>query len=437
MGAPPAFPRMQRKFARAVCAGVLAALAVLAVICVVNNEVVRVSNGKDLRGDALLRKQADRLDAARALKNKGKDMQSFDDMLHKFQSAPDKGLTAALVSKAPKNSDVDVALSPGALGFGTTANLPGADQLNMEAPKKGDSMLAPANDINFVQIEDYGEQPWQPKGQEGLAHDIKVASAEDEKDALKDDGLEGDSVLAAGGIGKYSVAEARDMLFVQEYASDDTGAVWTPSGQATLNSQVKQAKADALKAEKEGKSEDVSMGSSVLSSVGIKQIQERSDDLVPEIKPEDLLLAQVSASWVPQGQHGLAQTIKAASIEDEAAAVKADGLGGTTVLTAATPVDDEDEFMQVPEDKVLNWKPQGQKTMKGTRTEPKDHVATEAESTYHKKPKKWQMQETDELQGNDILSAVALGHHRKAKDDLMSTMSLGKNEFDAYALLKD
>ena len=36
-------------------------------------------------GDGNLEKQAEALDKAKALKNKGKNMASFDDMLHKFQ----------------------------------------------------------------------------------------------------------------------------------------------------------------------------------------------------------------------------------------------------------------------------------------------------------------------------------------------------------------
>merc|ERR1711939_528380 len=106
MGASAAFFEMQRKSARALCAGILATLALIAVLCVVDNEVAHESHHKehkDLRGNSLLKEQANRLDAERAAKKKGKDMQSFDDMLHKFQHQPDSGLTATLVHKARRS----------------------------------------------------------------------------------------------------------------------------------------------------------------------------------------------------------------------------------------------------------------------------------------------------------------------------------------------
>merc|ERR1711998_142028 len=432
---------MQRKFTRAVCAGALATLAVIAVICVVDNEVAHEDSGKDLRGDNLLKKQAEALDAIRAEAKKGKDMQSFDDMLHGFQSAPDAGLTAILVGQAPKKSDVDVALAPESLGI-VPPTKPDHYLTSKElalAPKKdtgGDAIsrsLALGDEYSFVQ-EYASVEEWRPKGQIGLPEAISTAKVEDEKQAIKDDGLEGASILSANHMGDYDLNEARDLLFLQTAASDDNGAEWTPTGQSTLNTQL--ASVHSYDATHKKKNPAGLQGDSVLSAIGVKEAPSTKDfNIVPEIDPRDLMLTQVSTKqWVPHGQTGMASAIATASVSDEADAVKADGLGGTDILSAASSPVPESQFFQTPQDMVSGWKPHGQKM--GDIPPSKEGVHTIKVKKSAKKAKKpWHRPSA--LDGDNILSAVSLGHHIKKKDEAMELMTQGANDFDAFALLRD
>jgi len=442
MGASAAFFEMQRKSARALCAGILATLALIAVLCVVDNEVAHESHHKehkDLRGNSLLKEQANRLNAERAAKKKGKDMQSFDDMLHKFQHQPDSGLTATLVHKAPKKSSFDVALSPQALGIAPTTSLPSINQLNF-APKKkhaGEDKLAFAADVNFVQ--EYSEE-WKPSGQSGLDMQIKSAQQDDEKEELKADGITGSSILGAAGVTRENKLDAMDILFLQESASDDTGSVWVPKGQSTLSSQLKTAHQQENAARQKNDAAEFK-GHSILSSVGITKDSDDDDDWVPAISNSDLMLAQVSADWVPGGQSGLTAAIKTASISDEADAVKADGLGGTDILSASRPAP-ESEFLQ-HDDKVLNWHPHGQ-FIKGAHKGHAGvhHLHKTKHTVLHAAVKKAKKQhawlKNHDLDGDDILSAVSLGHHRRTgAADSISSAKFAKGEFDAFALLKD
>jgi len=437
---------MQRKFARAACAGVLATMALIAVLCVVDNEVAHEDKHKEIRGDKLLRQQAQTLNAIRDAKKKGKDMQSFDDMLHKFQHPPDNQLTATLVSQAPKKDDIDVVLAPDQLGIvPAKKHLPSANELNLapEAKKNPSPLEASLKlaDEEYGLIQEYSEE-WRPSGQAGLDQVIKSAKVEDEKEAVKADGLKGTSVLSASGLDKYSeysMDEARDMLFVQVAASDDTGAEWRPKGQGTLNNQLKHAhQAEAAYARTHAAKEDGLKGDGLLSAVGIKQKPKPGsmDDLVPDISADDLMsFTQVEAQeWVPRGQAGMSSAIKAASISDEADAVKADGLGGTDILSASKPPPTVLLQKEAHQDKVANWKPSNG-ILKGA------HKAHQGMHTFHKskkglkKHKLPSYMKPHDLDGDTILSAVSMGHHIKKKDAELENFSSG--EFDAFALLKD
>lgn len=417
-------------------------MALIAVLCVVDNEVAheeKHQDEKDIRGDNLLRQQAQTLDAIRDAKKKGKDMQSFDDMLHKFQRTPDNELTATLVSQAPKKSDDDVALAPSQLGFvPLKKHLLSASELKLAPTKKNQSPLEASlklADDEYGLVQEYSEE-WRPAGQAGLDQVIQSAKVDDEKEAIKADGLKGSSILSATGIDKYSMDEARDLLFVQMAASDDTGAEWVPKGQGTLNSQLKAANdAEAEYKRKHNGEADGLKGDGLLSSVGIKQKPKASyDDLVPEITADDLMFTQVEAKqWVPKGQAGMSAAIKTASISDEADAVKADGLGGTDILSAAHP--HPESMLLQQEDKVLNWKPTGSH-LKGS------HASHQGMHTFHKNKKDMKKKkkmpaymQPHDLDGDTILSAVSLGHHIKKPLDGFEQFNAG--HFDALALLKD
>merc|ERR1711871_151049 len=400
---------MQRRTARAVAAGAIATLALIAVFAVTNNEVARESDqGKDdeVIGDALLRQEAAVFDQKRALISHQKGMASIDDMLHRFQTTPSKTedeLTNELVKNAPHKNKL--ALDPAALGIGIARELPTGQEM-MEGS-------------NLLQEE---AEEWNPSGQGGLAAQIKAAQEEEEENEAKEDGIKGDGVLGAVGIKTADdVMDARDMLFVQVEARDDSGASWTPSGQNGLSHHLKAAhQADALAQQKA--ESDVFQGDGILSAVGMKeQPRDVPYDMVPQFDASDLMhddvLTQVSASWSPSGQAGLSDAIKHAKDEDEAEAIKEDGLGGDTVLTAANAPDTLLIQRSAEDDKVLNWKPKGILGLKGAHKVHQGvhhlHTAKPEKAQIGEHEFHWQMKDDDGLDGDGILSAVSLGHHLK------------------------
>lgn len=163
-------------------------------------------------------------------------------------------------------------------------------------------------------------------------------------------------------------------------------------------------------------------GDGVLSAVGMKeQPRDVPYDMVPQFDANDLMhddvLTQVSASWSPSGQSGLAEAIKHAKDADQAEAIKEDGLGGDTLLTAANAPDTLLIQRSAEDDKVLNWKPKGIQGLKGAHRmhqgvhhlhTAKPKKANAGEHKFH-----WQIKDNDGLDGDSILSAVSLGHHLK------------------------
>merc|ERR1711871_1476837 len=179
---------MQRRTARAVAAGAIATLALIAVFAVTNNEVARESDqGKDdeVIGDALLRQEAAVFDQKRALISHQKGMASIDDMLHRFQTTPSKTedeLTNELVKNAPHKNKL--ALDPAALGIDIARELPTGQEM-MEGS-------------NLLQEE---AEEWNPSGQGGLAAQVKAAHQADTLAQQKEesDVFKGDGILSAVG----------------------------------------------------------------------------------------------------------------------------------------------------------------------------------------------------------------------------------------------
>merc|ERR1711939_719343 len=99
--------RVMQPAARAVCSATLAIFALIAVFCVVNEDTISTHESADksdgIIGDKLLRQQAQVLNDKRALKNRGKNLEAFDNMMNTW-TAPkeDMDLTNKLVADAPK-----------------------------------------------------------------------------------------------------------------------------------------------------------------------------------------------------------------------------------------------------------------------------------------------------------------------------------------------
>merc|ERR1712166_1379589 len=115
---------------------------------------------------------------------------------------------------------------------------------------------------------------------------------------------------------------------------------WNPTGQEDLDTSIsaahdadeaEQTKADGLK------------GTSMLSAAGI-------DDRADEEAPETFFVQEPTA-WTPSGQAGMTEQIESAEESDEQAKIKADGLKGQSVLSAAA----------IDEDLIQDWTPVGQK----------------------------------------------------------------------------
>jgi len=390
---------------RATCAVALSIFALVAVFCVVKDDAMYTressnkKSDKNVIGDPILRQQAGALDAARALKNKGKGIDVVDDMMGSW-TAPkeDKSLTSALLADAPHKAEYDVAVSAEDLGI-----LP-----KKKAPPKF------AQDMNLVQYdENFDPMDWVPHGQEALADDIETARQADAIAEAEDDGISGESVLEAGGLGSFDKQRAIDTLFVQM----DATAEWEPKGQAGFAEKIRDAHA-AEDAEEE--KEDSIHGNSLLSAAGMGSHMVGSDS-------DEIAFVQTDANdavsgWTPKGQSGLGSQMAQLSQQEQEDQLVKDGLHGEDILSAAS----EESLFQ--EDSTASWSPTGQ-NMKHQETfeEYKDREQK-------RKQAEWAVD--DGLYGQDILSSVSMNHHKK-EDPFSSVGAITDSDFDADSLLED
>jgi len=393
-------------FARASALGVASTLLVVASICVLDATMSSRVEGvaesaDDLIGNSLLKAQAKALDDSRHLANKGKDMISVDNMLSRFQEPTHNydSLTEALEQQAPKKDDLDIALTPDATGL-----------VHFEdAPEKTPSAIPDfSDDIEFVQAPD----EWAPSGQSGLGESISSLKDEDEEDAMKEDHLDGHSVLSAVGLAD----EEEDTPL---FSLVQTEATWEPSGQQGMTDMIEKSKFEDKTMEDK---ENGLTGETLLSAVGITN---DADDIEgADFSDEELGLVQVSASaddgtWVPGGQSGLATHIQDAKNDDEEASMKEDGLKGHSILSAVG-ANDDDETMFI-QDKVAEWTPMGQKVHSSQNYEDQKENKEEEEMPSFM---------DDGLDGDDLLSAVGMGAHMKPKDEAADLGTLKAEDLD-------
>jgi hypothetical protein len=372
---------------RAIGSVILAIFALVATLYVLDENMISTHESaakdeNDLIGNDLLESEANALDTLRDFDNQGKNVASEFKMLHDFtKPGEDKEFTATLEANAPKQSDLDLALSPDKLGL-----------IKYHGGKAyfGDDQ----DDQSLLQIND----DWEPKGQEGMADQIAAAKAEDEKAQFKADGLEDDVLLNA--VAERNKADSFETIFVQQDAGDD--AKWKPSGQQDLESSIDAAKASDEAAQVKA---DGLEGTGLLSSAGVTRGQDDDDDDFAE----EMVFVQ-EPEWTPHGQAGMSEEIKSAEAEDDQAQIKADGLKGTGLLSALgmhnAREEENEELLQnqdAKQDAVAGWNPKGQKI--------EDHHYDEDEEKLQEE-KPWDKPD-DGLYGDDILSAVNMGDHKK------------------------
>jgi len=399
--------RVMQPAARAVCSATLAIFALIAVFCVVNEDTISTHESADksdgIIGDKLLRQQAQVLNDKRALKNRGKNLEAFDNMMNTW-TAPkeDMELTNKLVADAPKKDPL--ALSPSDLGI-------------VDASNPSDLHLA--EDMNLVQYdEDWDPTAWVPHGQDKLDSDISSAKEADLMAEHEDDGMEGDSVLSAGGIATKSAFDmdaSRDMLFVQVEATAD----WEPKGQAGFAEKIQAAHAEDSIEETE---DNDLQGNTLLSSAGIDDGQPKTDSLISFVQTD-----ANDATWVPKGQAGISTKVKAAEQIDQDEQLASEGFSSDDDILSVAGNDDPMDETELIQDSVAEWSPQGQKIKVQETFETK-------KATEKAKKKPWA--EDDGIYGDDILSAVSMGGHKKP-DEMKTFGSITDDDFDANSLLND
>merc|ERR1711871_32605 len=282
---------------------------------------------------------------------------------------------------------------------------------------KGQKIKAQEHDKDgedyLIQVDD-----WEPHGQEELAQEIEAAKTKEEQSALKADGMKGDTLFSAAGVGQDMDKDSMfETVFVQESATE-----WKPSGQTNLGTAISEAhEADEAAQAKE----DGLQGDTVFSAAGIRTADEEdSDDFVNELS---LLQTQASAEWVPQGQSNLGSEIKAAEQEEEETQIKADGLKGDTVMAAAGIEDDDEESILLQNDAVKDWSPKGQKIKAQEHDKDDDATADEKER---------ERALDDGIYGDDLLSAAGMGDHKKNTDEAGELGTMTSEDFDVNDLLK-
>jgi hypothetical protein len=395
---------MRASNARIFGSGLLAVCALIATLYVLDESTLSaheaVVKGDELSGDSLLRTEANVLDA---LDHVDQGKSSFD-MLHDYQKpGEDTELTKQLEAAAPQTDDLDVAFSP--------------DKLGLVKFKKGKAVFEPPADEEdyLIQVDD-----WEPHGQEELADQIEAAKTKEEQSTLKADGMEGDDVISAAGVGQDMDKDSMfETVFVQESATE-----WQPAGQESLGNAISaahdedeaaQVKADGLE------------GDGVFSAAGIRTAdEEESDDFVNELS---LLQTQASADWVPQGQSNLGSQIKAASQEEEENQIKEDGLKGDTMMAAAGIEEEEEESILLQNDAVSDWSPKGQQ-IKGAQEATNNEEATDKQKEHEKTL-------DDGIYGDDLLSAAGMGDHKRSTDEAGELGTITSDDLDVNDLLSN
>jgi len=231
-----------------------------------------------LRGEALLRSQAAKLDAKRAAAKKGQGLNAVDSMVSGWRQ---EDSDESEEKNDLKKFDKGLALDPKAMGI-VTFNKDGTPNLNLLQQ----------------------DSTWTPSGQQGLDGELKQAHHEQENTQRKEDGLKGDDVLSSVGLEgdeKKDSDSYDDLQLIQE--EDDS---WEPQGQSGLSGAIRSAhEAEAAKQIKR----DGLKGNDVLASVGM----ESAGTSTEEEDPTDIgdLFGHDSESsetefmqeWKPKGQN--------------------------------------------------------------------------------------------------------------------------------------
>jgi len=380
---------------RAMSAGVLAALALVAVFCVFQfDEHV----AEELTGNARLMAQKNAILAIEKAKKKGKDLDSVDDMVRGFTAEPkmvlDKSFQEALASQAPQKDSLAAAFSPEALGI---------------VKRAPNGLLQFNDDMSLVQTdEDYSN--WTPGANNDIAAQIASAKqAQKEHDRAEDKKLMGDSLIAAASaVNQHfdpknvmqSTIEAKDLMFVQ------TEATWEPMGQPGMKDAISSAH---VTDEKDAIAEDDLEDDVVVQAINKKNKDEgwNGEDL-------DLGFVQTSATqWKPQGQPGLADTISQANADQQHQQDVEDGIEGDDILTGAGLAKETSLIQRPPT--VSTWSPAPMHVSKKKQmAHPLRQAAFEdAESIVAKREMAaWEKNpEPEDDLGDTVLAAAGLSHH--------------------------
>jgi len=381
-------PPMQRS-TRAVASSVIAVLALVGTLCVIDQRqahehVAEVVDDDNLSGDNLLKAQASALNAERARMGKGSQLKAMDDMVHGFTSktfSKEEGdeFEKSLEQNAPKKDSLAEQLSPSALGI---------------APKRSDPIME-GEELNLV-------QEWTPSGQPELAAQIAKAKQDDEEAEAASSGLKGHTILSATGIVKEESQSPWGDLDLSLVQTKTTSGDWTPQGQSGLASQIAAAK--SADEEDEAKENGIK-GHGILSAAGV----------VPE-EEETMFLQMPSSSWTPSGQPGLSSAIASAKSADEEDEAKNNGLKGSSILSAVgiakDPKDDlEINFVQ----SITPQEPTGENIPTVMRYDREKHQLA--------------IPEPDAIHGDSILAAANMAHHIKP-DELQTAGSMDDVKLD-------
>merc|ERR1712070_1270685 len=123
--------------------------------------IEHIAQAKFLRGEALLRDQASKLDAARAAKKKGQGLNAVDSMVSSWSTDSDKEEE----KKELKSFDKGLVLTPKQMGM-------------TSYDKNGNPELA--------LVQQSGDD-WTPSGQNGLNHELKQAHQQADQQQRKND----------------------------------------------------------------------------------------------------------------------------------------------------------------------------------------------------------------------------------------------------------
>jgi len=138
-------------------------------------------------------------------------------------------------------------------------------------------------DLGLVQVSATADDDaWVPKGQPGLANQIRDTKDSDEENEMKEDGLKGHSMLSAAGVGET------------EFLQQDAVSSWKPKGQAVKKvKSYDNAQSDTEEDEFEHDEkymDDGIEGDDMLSAVGMGDHLKPTDEVgeLGTLKAEDL-----------------------------------------------------------------------------------------------------------------------------------------------------